>query len=47
MSPTPPPPPDPRYDAVESFLHDKYNGVIPLTGAMVQAVLDGLDEEGR
>lgn len=37
---------DPRYETVRAMLHDRYNGVIPITDEMVQAVLDALDEEG-
>lgn len=37
---------DSRYEAVRGMLHKRYNGVIPVTDEMVQAVLDALDEEG-
>jgi hypothetical protein len=37
---------DPRYASVRAMLHKRYNGVIPVTDEMVQAVLDALDEEG-
>ena len=37
---------DPRYEAVRDMLHNRYNGVIPVTDEMVKAVLDALDEEG-
>jgi hypothetical protein len=37
---------DPRYASVRAMLQKRYNGVIPVTDEMVQAVLDALDEEG-
>jgi hypothetical protein len=36
---------DPRREQLRAFLERRYNGVIPVTDEMVQAVLDGLDEE--
>jgi hypothetical protein len=39
------PTPVTRYEAVRTFLHNRYNGVIPVTDAMVRAVLDAIDEE--
>jgi hypothetical protein len=35
----------PRHTAVEAMLERRYNGAIPVTDEMVQAVLDALDEE--
>ena len=35
-----------RYETIRAMLHNRYNGVIPVTDVMVQAVLDALDEEG-
>lgn len=35
-----------RYETIRAMLHNRYNGVIPVTDEMVQAVLDVLDEEG-
>jgi hypothetical protein len=36
---------DSRHEAVRTMLHNRYNGVIPVTDAMVRAVLDAMDEE--
>jgi hypothetical protein len=36
---------DSRYDSVRTMLHNRYNGVIPVTDEMVLAVLDAIDEE--
>jgi hypothetical protein len=37
---------DTRHEPVKAMLIKRYNGVIPVTDEMVQAVLAALDEEG-